>query len=123
MLRAIGSLVPDGFCRALRFPEIIGVEGTLELPLPADAEAHLPLGAARALEQLAALVGDVARGDSRCGPVCHRGAGDCARSALECCLNPQANRYARRAIFLGCASIALGNIVVLAQGQGNEKPR
>ncbi len=62
MLRAIGSLVPDGFCRALRFPEIIGVEGTLELPLSADAEAHLPLGAARALGQLAALVGDVARG-------------------------------------------------------------
>jgi hypothetical protein len=89
LLSPIGRFVPDGLSPVLRLAEIVGVQGTLELPLPADAEAHLPLGAALALEQLEAFVGDVARGSQGAALSGYCGAYDCARSALECFLTPQ----------------------------------
>ncbi len=89
LLCPIRRFVPDGLRPALCLAEIVGIEGALELPLPADAEAHLPLGAALALEQLEAFVGDVARGSQGAALSGYCGADDCARSALECCLTPQ----------------------------------
>ncbi len=98
----IASFSLDGLSPALCHPEIVGVQGALELPLPADAEAHLPLGAALALEQLEALLGDVARGSQGAALPGYCGADDCARSALESCLPPSKPLRAQ-GNFLSCA--------------------